>query len=409
MADSLLLRLPRTPQQRAAWLLSGSGAAQAPESGPLELAASRARGRPVIVLVPGAEVLLMQAELPAARGGVKLQQLVPYALEEQLAEDIDELHFAIGRRSGTRTPVAVVARRKMDEWLAALKSSGIEPTTMYADSELLPTNPAQAVALLADDSVTVRAPSGGVMMVPAETLGEALDAGAPQAPSDARGHGLILYTGAAEWARYSAQVERLRERLETIQVQLLTSDPLLLFARQLPNTPAINLLQGPYTPVGAMTSGWRTWRVAALLLAAVVALHLIGQAAELVALKHRDRRLDAAITEVFRAAMPGSHDTQEARRRMELRLKQVRAGESTGGFLSALATLAKARATAPGTDLEAVSFRSGVLDLKLSAPTVNVLDALTRSLTQSGWHAHLVSGTPQGATFEGDIRVSRGS
>ena len=409
MADSLLLRLPRTPQQRAAWLLSGSGAAQAPESGPLELAASRARGRPVIVLVPGAEVLLMQAELPAARGGVKLQQLVPYALEEQLAEDIDELHFAIGRRSGTRTPVAVVARRKMDEWLAALKSSGIEPTTMYADSELLPTNPAQAVALLEDDSVTVRAPSGGVMMVPAETLGEALDAGTPHAPADTRGQGLILFTGAAEWARYSAQVERLRERLETIQVQLLTSDPLQLLARQLPNTSAINLLQGPYTPVGSMTSGWRTWRVAALLLAAVVALHLIGQAAELVALKHRDRRLDAAITEVFRAAMPGSHDTQEARRRMELRLKQVRAGESTGGFLSALATLAKARATAPGTDLEAVSFRSGVLDLKLSAPTVNVLDALTRSLTQSGWHAHLVSGTPQGATFEGDIRVSRGS
>lgn len=409
MADSLLLRLPRTPHQRPAWLLTGSGAAQTPESGPLELAASRAKGRPVIVLVPGAEVLLMQAELPAARGGVKLQQLVPYALEEQLAEDIDELHFAIGRRSGTRTAVAVVARRKMDEWLATLKSSGIEPVAMYADSELLPTNPAQAVALLEDDSVTVRAPSGGVMMVPAETLGEALDAGTPQAPSDTGGQGLILYTGAAEWARYSAQVERLRERLETIQVQLLTSDPLLLFARQLPNTPAINLLQGPYTPVGAMSAGWRTWRVAALLLAAVVAMHLIGQTVELVALKHRERQLDAAITQVFRTAMPGSHDTEEARRRMELRLRQVQSGESTGGFLSALATLAKARAAAPGTDLEAVSFRSGVLDLKLSAPTVNVLDALTRSLSQSGWHAHLVSGTPQGTTFEGDIRVSQGS
>ena len=409
MADSLLLRLPRTPQQHAAWLLTGTGAAQTPESGPLELAAARAKSRPVIVLVPGAEVLLMQAELPAARGGVKLQQLVPYALEEQLAEDIDALHFAIGRRSGTRTPVAVAGRRKMDEWLALLKSSGIEPVAMYADSELLPTNPAQAVALLEDDSVTVRAPSGEVMMVPAETLGEVLEAQAQQGPGDARGQGLILYTGASEWARYSAEVERLRERMETIQVQLLGSDPLLLFARQLPNTPAINLLQGPYAPAGAMGSGWRPWRLAAVLLGAVVALHLIGQAAELIALKHRDRRLDAAITQVFRTAMPGSHDTEEARRRMELRLKQVRAGESEGGFLSGLATLARARAATPGTDLEAVSFHSGVLELQVTAPTVNVLDALTRSLARSGWHAHLVSGTPRGATFEGDIRLSRGS
>ena len=42
-------------------------------------------------------MLLMEPELPA-KAGAKLAQMVPYALEEQLAEDIDDLHFAIGRR-----------------------------------------------------------------------------------------------------------------------------------------------------------------------------------------------------------------------------------------------------------------------------------------------------------------------
>lgn len=409
MADSLLLRLPRAPRQHATWLLTGGAGTRSPESGPLELAAQRAAGRQVTVLVPGAEVLLVQPELPAGRSGVKLQQLVPYALEEQLAEDLDALHFAIGHRSATRTPVAVVARAKLEGWLAELKAAGIEPVALYADSDCLPENPSQAVALLEDDSVTLRMPSGSVLMLPADALGEALEASAAQTGPEARIRGLVLYTGAAEWARHSAEVERLRDRLETIQVQLLSADPLVLFARQLPGGSVINLLQGPYAPVNAGRSGWQAWRLAAVLLAAVVALHLIGQGLELASLKHRNRQLDAAIDQVFHAAMPGTGDSEEARRRMEQRLQQVRAGEAAGGFLDALGTLASARAATPGTRIEAVSFGSGELQLKLSAPSIQVLEQLTRALARGGWQANLVSSVAQGPAFEADIRMSRGS
>ena len=85
----------------------------------------RAAGRHVCVLVPGTDVLLAEPELPV-KAGTKLQQVVPYALEEQLAEDIDDLHFAIGKRAAdsATTPVAVVAHSLMDEWLDALQGRG---------------------------------------------------------------------------------------------------------------------------------------------------------------------------------------------------------------------------------------------------------------------------------------------
>src|SRR5438067_5160862 len=46
-------------------------------------------------------------------------------------------HFAIGKRASdsTRAPVAVVARALLDEWLATLRSSGIEPEAIHARSE----------------------------------------------------------------------------------------------------------------------------------------------------------------------------------------------------------------------------------------------------------------------------------
>src|ERR1700681_1764548 len=141
MADWLLLRLPRAPELPATWLVVDSRGAPTgpPQAGPLSLATPRAAGRRVAVLVPGTDVLLAEPEVPV-KAGARLQQLVPYALEEQLADNIDDLHFAIGKRAGDsqRTPVAVVARALLDEWLTTLRSSGIEPEALYADSDLLP-------------------------------------------------------------------------------------------------------------------------------------------------------------------------------------------------------------------------------------------------------------------------------
>jgi general secretion pathway protein L len=414
MADWLLLRLPRTPQEQATWLVvdARGAAAGPPQGGPLSLAVPRAAGRHVVVLVPGADVLLAQPDLPPAKAGTKLQQLVPYALEEQLAEDIEDLHFAIGRRQGdsARVPVAVVARKRMDEWTTLLKSSGLEAEALYADSELLPQNPGQAIALLEEDAVVVRPPSGDVVTLPADALGEALEiALSGIEPGTPGGRGLILYTGPAEWQRHSSLVEAARERFEGIQIQLLTGGPLSLFAQQLPAAAATNLLQGPYTPATSHPVGWSAWRVAALLLAGFIGLHVVGKVAELSVLKHADHRLDASIEQVFHTAMPGQPDSYEARRQMEQRLAAARASAASGGFLSALQALVEAHRAAPEAVLEALTFRDGSLELKASAPSVESLDRLSRQLRQQGWQARLVAGNPRGSSYEGSIQMSPGS
>src|SRR3984893_11318188 len=282
MADWLLLRLPRTPEEPATWLVAdarGTPAGPA-QAGPLNLVGTPAAGRRVCVLVPGADVLLAEPDVPV-RAGAKLQQLVPYALQEHLADDIDDLHFAIGKRAGeaSRVPVAVVARAQLDEWLAMLRASGIEPDAIYADSDLLPRNPGQAVALLEEDAVFVRAPGASPVTLPSEALAEALEiAKSGPGPSATGARGLILYTGAAEWQQHSAQVEAARPQFDGIKVQLLTGGPLALFAQQLPSTAPINLLQGAYAPTSSRAIGFKAWRVAAILLACLIGLHVVGKA-----------------------------------------------------------------------------------------------------------------------------------
>ncbi|HUN25358.1 MAG TPA: type II secretion system protein GspL [Steroidobacteraceae bacterium] len=415
MAEWLLIRLPREPHTAAAWLVcDGAGRVVAPQQhGPLAQAAALGAARRVCAIVPSEDVLITAVEVPL-KSGMKVQQIVPYALEEQLAEDIESLHFAVGKHPlpGGRTPVAVVTRSLMSEWLGALRAAGLSADALYAASDLIPANPGQAVALLEQDSAVVR-PAGGLpLTLPLSALGEALELISPApgemtAPADRSGSGLVLYTGAAEWHQCSQEVEARRERFDGIKVQLLAEGSLALLAQRVPAAAleAINLLQGPYGETSSLAGSWKAWRLAAALLGALIVLHAAGGAAELYSLQRSERTLDAAIDDTFRAAMPGEHNAIDARRRMERRLAAVRAGAESEGLLAALGALAHAHFGADGTQLQALNFRDGSVDLTIAAPNAEVLDRLSQNLRAAGWQADLTSGTAAGQRYEGHIQI----
>jgi general secretion pathway protein L len=413
MADWLVIRMQHEATAPVSWVIADSGGriVTAPQSGTLTQAAAFAGGRRVCVLVPASDVLLTEADVPL-KAGTKMHQVVPFALEEQLAEDIESLHFAIGRRGGesSRTPVAVVSRALMDEWSAMLHVAGLHAEAMYGESSLIPENPGQAVALLDADAVIVRPAAGIPVTMPLDALAQALElvrpASAESITAERTASGLLLYTGASEWQRYSQVVEAVRDRFDGIKVQLLTDGPLALFAQQLPAaaSQAINLLQGPYAPADGFATGWRAWRIAAILLLCLIGLHAAGAATQLLALHRAERKLDSSIEETFRAAMPGEHNATNARRRMEQRLLSAQGGDNAG-LLAALGALAQARSGVSGAVLQALSFREGALELRLAAPNAEALDHLSQLLRANGWQADLTSANAVGSRYEGRIQI----
>ena len=84
-------------------------------SGELAQATAMSAGRRVAVIVPASEALATDSDAPA-KGAAKLAQVIPYALEERVADEIENLHFAIGERDADtgRVPVVVVARARID-------------------------------------------------------------------------------------------------------------------------------------------------------------------------------------------------------------------------------------------------------------------------------------------------------
>lgn len=426
MADWLLIRFSSEPGNVDYLTCDAAGRIVEPlRRGSVAAAARDAAGKRICALAPASDVLLTDAEVPA-KSGARFQQIVPYALEEQVAQDIESLLFAVGRRVGesARIPVAVVSRALLDDWLSQLRGAGLEPECLYADSSLVPENPGQAVLVLSDDSVLLRAAGAQSVTLPLAALSEALgllrpaalpalvtEAGTPAlAPvADFGGNGLVVYAGEAEWQQYGATIEAEREHFEALSVQLLPDGPLGLFAQSLPGTTAINLLQGPYAPVSPLAGGFKAWRIAAALLLGLLVLHGIGGATQLLMLKRTERRLDQSISETFEQAMPGEHNTSNARHRMEARLTSLQGSTDSSGLLAMLSAVAQARNGANGTAVQALSYRAGLLELQVTAPGADALDHISQQLRSQGWQADLTSGTSSSGAYQGRIQMKPGS
>jgi general secretion pathway protein L len=382
-------------------------------SGELAQALPLAVGRRVVVIVPSTEVLTTEAEAPA-KSAAKLAQVIPYALEERVADEIEDLHFAVGERNAEsgRVPVVVVARARIDAWLATLRAAGFNPQAIYSEASLLPAMPGQLIALLDGDALTLRLAEGPPLVLPALSITDGFEMvlasqASPVAGLEPAPPGLLLYSGHDEWQAHQNEVDALRERFTGVKVQLLPSGPLSVLAPAAAAGEAVNLLQGALAVTSPLQQGWKSWRVAAVLAASLLCLHLGSRYFELTRLKKSEAALDVSIQDAFRIAMPGQQNSTNARRRVEARLTEVHGGGGGGALLPALSALANARGAAPGATIEGLTFRNGILDLRISAPDAAALDAISQQLRAASWQADIQGGSSNGDTYRGRMQVRK--
>lgn len=403
MAEWILLRLAHGAEERVSWMAvhADGQPLAAPESGSLAQAAIAASGRRLAVVVPSTDVLITDVELPV-KSGVRVQQVVPYALEEQLAADIETLHFAVGTRDEQtgRTRVAVVTRALMEQWLSALRSVGLEPELLCSDAELLPPNPGHVVVLLEGDTLCLYRSGQVPQTLPSLELAPALEAGlgVELATED-----LIFYTVPDDWHQRSTEIEALRARCASLKVQLLNFGPLPLLAPQLPAGKHINLLSADFAPKSNFAGGWRRWRLAAGLAAALLLVHVGGLSLQRMQQQRSENMLDQAIGDVARRAFPGDSGEGAVRERVEHRLLTAQAGSETFGLMGGLAALARAVQGVDDASVQALSFHDGGLDLQLKAKDATSLERINQSLRSSGWQSDLISGNASGPTYSGHI------
>ncbi|MGH8496448.1 MAG: type II secretion system protein GspL [Gammaproteobacteria bacterium] len=413
MAEFLVIRLRAAAMTPPSWVLVNHDGARLSgvEKGSLELAARRIDGRRVIALVPATEVLMTAANLPV-RGGTKLLQALPFALEEQLAEDVDRLHFAPGARSDSQggLPVAVTSRANLDAWLERFAAAGIRPQVLMPDAYALPPAPGSVSVLLDRDLVYLRREGQQPLVFQGMLLDQALELagiGTDDASPPASATRLSIYLGQRRHQGQSALWNDLRERFADVEIKLLPQGPLPHLAVHAARQSEINLLQGAYTPATSTTALWRPWRLAASLAAVCLAIALGIQGVEHFKLSADESRLDARIAEEFGRALPNTPMSTDPQRQIERELQALHGG-GTGEkpFLEILSVLGTVLLETPDARVEALSFRNDVMDLRLTVPNVGALDQIKRLVAERGrLETEIRSANPRDEAIEGRLTL----
>jgi len=409
MSETLVIRLRAADEAPASWLIvDGNGASSGPvQSGPVADALGSAHGRRVVVLLPGSEITLAEPELPV-RGSARIAQAVPFALEEHLASDVEALHFAVGARpaGAVGTPVAVVSRATFERWLAQCDAAGLELSAAYADTAAVPAAGAGCTLLLDGSQLYVRRPDGLPYLLDAEPLGAALELALPGPAAEGEaGEHVTFYTTTAEYERQRELIEGLRARTATLQVKLLPDGPLPLLATQAVDGAGVNLLQGAYAPRSSLRTRMREWRLPAALAAAVVLVFVGSHAALWWKQSRAERALDAQIAEIFAQALPGQ-PVVDPRAQMQGALGA--GGSAGGGLLPAMSVIAQAMAQAPAARLRSISFRNNVIELNLTAPSIESLDGIKQGMNRDGITAEIQSANPNGPVVDGRLQLRLG-
>jgi len=416
MADWLIIKLEVAPTAElgahspVTWmhLRSDGQALSLPAETTLQAVVSLARERRLAVIVPATEVMSLCVELPA-RAGAKLLQAVPFAVEDQLADDVEALHFAIGARgAGGRTAVNVVDRALFTRWLTALREAGLEPDAVYSEATLLPANVGQIVALLDERTLHARLRDGTIASIPVDSLDTAMELLIEGSAATDGEHAVLLYATESGWSRFGEAAEAWHQRLASLRIQLLPQGALPLLAQAVGSAHAVNLLQGEFELRRTGTGAWQRWRWAAGLAAAALLLTVGSGLWELSRLQAERQRVAGQYAEVLNATFgPGTSDNLSAgRARLAEALQRARGGNAAGGeLLPALAALAQALAATPGARIQTLSYQDGALEMRVKADNASGLESISASLRAAGWEAQLQGGSATATAYEGRIRV----
>ena len=387
---------------RAAWLDANGDVIQAT----LADAAAHAAGRRVLVFVPTADVVFRRVTVPT-RNRARIAAAVPYLLEDQLAADVDDLHFAVGERGADGSvAVAIVARTRMDAWFAALHEVGIQPQFLVPDCLALPYQQGAWTLWWASDNAVIRNGLQSGFALDADNVPFVLK----RALAEMEPPPEMLWVMDAGGAGGEAAVP-LADMNVPLQSQLEARPALAVLKENYNEQHAINLLQASYSRREQFGRMWRPWWPAVALLLLWVAAQFGIKIYEYRHLDQQNAQLQEEINQVYLAAFPDAKRVVNARAQMEQRLTALRGSGGQGGdFMTLMAAIAQPVVTTPGLEVQRLAYKEGELNLALLIGDLQSLEQFKQRLVGSAQlNVEVQSATARNDRVEAQLHIKKGA
>lgn len=373
MAKRLIIKeIPGQINQYRWMLLDAEGnVEEAPQNGPLEEIKNVNQPCDVIFIVTGIDVLLTELTLPKMSAS-RLVKAVPFALEGQLLQDISKTHFAIS--SGQNDPVisvAVVGRKKMQEWLKKLEplNKKMKLVAFVPETIALPYDENTWSIYQDGELVYLRFSEKNAAIVDIQNFKKLYGV---YLNEKTQPHSINVYVNDNE---IISAVKQLTDNSTSVDTHPANND---LFAL-MKNVP-INLLQGEFQVAKEIADTKRLLQLAAVMFFAWLLLINVFDIGKHMYLSSKQKKLKQAVGAVYKNIFPKASTVVNPKQRVQRKLNTLRSSKLQGGFMKVVREVSPVLRAVPGVTVYEANYANNKLIVELEVANFSILDKVVKDL-----------------------------
>lgn len=325
------------------------------------------------LLFPGEQLLLTTIKLPKMRASEQLKA-IPFALEEQLAADPENMVIATGdAKADGSLVVAAIDKNIIDTKIQSWRDANLFPQRVLPDFLAIAWLPETWSVVIKNKMALVRTDFNAGFTVDENNLflflQLALEKNKEHKPKKILCWQQDSIVNPAEFEKLNIPFELMDEKkYPSFDIASLSTHP------------PINLLQGKYRPKSQSSSLKTNWMRCAIAAGAFIFILFSSCFVEWIYFYHQSNQLSNQIAVIYRDLFPGATDVLEPRFRTAELLKKY-AGASDGSvFLKLLGDSAKIALQFPGTTVQSFQFNNKQLKLHVQTNKIETLTAYLQRL-----------------------------
>lgn len=356
----------------------------------------------ITVVLPGEDVLFLKAEIPG-KNIQHVRQAVPYALEDSVIDDVDELYFAISKSNNAQSDnqynVTVINKHYFESVIQQLENAGIYADAMIADYLLL----AEKHTLFA---VGKRVLFNGENLKFTSSTETVIEAEINLADGLAENETIkLIYCG--KETDENSNLDKLTKNVN-LDKEFCAVQPLLCLIKNSSKDDTVNLLQGLYKKKKNWSQTTKTWLPVAILFLIWLSVQSGLFIVDYFSLSKQNKILNAEITKIYKRTFPKSQRIFDAKKQMKSELADLRKrkGQSGRSFTEMLSGSASIFSRTKGLKIKSLRYYDGRINIELQIASLQALDKLKSQLNkEKGYQVEIQNASSGKETVTARIQI----
>lgn len=405
MSEYMLIHYrPNNASQICHWALGGD---QHPSitlgQGALDESPAIARNKKVTLLIDSACTTSRLINIPSKNRSKQLQA-IPFAMEDHLADDIEDTHFAIGKADQqNQIPVVAINRALLKNIITEFSERDIHLDYLITDSNALPIKENSWSLLVYNNSALIKTTRGDAQSCELDNLQLIFSALLDQ--SKQKPESIQCF--------YSEDHKEQLSFLDTLDIEInyqpLKNHPLEIFVNQLRKAQEFNLFQGEFSVKRKVRNNWlQAWKPAAIAASVWVVLYLTFAGIQSQQLEAKNIELSKNIEAEFKRAMPEARTLSNMQKRVERHLRDLKTGggaDNSNVFLHILSKATPALSQGDKITLNSAVFRNSSIDIDISSSSLQNIELVKSRLLKISELKTTLSTTVEKNKVNGRLRL----